>query len=206
MTSRVKHSVKAPRVWQRMLSGRRLDLANPSPMDVEIEDIAHGLARVARWNGQTRGEHAFSVAEHSVLVEKICRTLQPDLTPQQSLTALLHDSPEYVIGDMISPFKALLGESYKSIEARLQEAIHIRFGLAPVTPQRLKRLIKKADLICAWSEAIQLAGFSEDEANKLFGKPPEDTKLRLEPKAVPDAQSTFLKRYAQINKQIETAT
>jgi 5'-deoxynucleotidase YfbR-like HD superfamily hydrolase len=186
-----------------MLSGRRLDLANPSPMDVEIEDIAHGLARVARWNGQTRGEHAFSVAEHSVLVEKICRTLQPDLTPQQSLTALLHDSPEYVIGDMISPFKALLGEGYKTIEARLQEAIHIRFGLAPITPQRLKRLIKKADLICAWNEAIQLAGFSEDEANKLFGKPPEDTKLRLKPKSVTDAQAAFLKRYAQINKQIE---
>ncbi|HBQ48886.1 MULTISPECIES: YfbR-like 5'-deoxynucleotidase [Hyphomonas] len=203
MTSRVKQSVKAPRVWQRMLSGRRLDLADPSPMDVEIEDIAHGLARVARWNGQTRGEHAFSVAEHSVLVEDICRRLQPDLTPQQRLTALLHDSPEYVIGDMISPFKALLGESYKTIEARLQEAIHIRFGLRPVTPQKLKRLIKKADLICAWAEAIQLAGFSEDEANRLFGKPPEGTKLKLSPKAVPDAQAAFMKRYAQINKLLE---
>jgi hypothetical protein len=174
-------------------------------MDVEIEDIAHGLARVARWNGQTRGEHAFSVAEHSVLVEQICRTLQPELTPQQSLTALLHDSPEYVIGDMISPFKALLGEGYKSIEGRLQEAIHIRFGLRPVTPQRLKRLIKKADLICAWSEAVQLAGFSEEEANRLFGTPPDGTRLRLAPKSVPDAQTAFLKRYAQINKQIEVA-
>ena len=205
MTSRSKQSVKAPRVWQRMLSGRRLDLADPSPMDVEIEDIAHGLARVARWNGQTRGEHAFSVAEHSVLVEDICCKLQPDLTPQHRLTALLHDSPEYVIGDMISPFKALLGESYKTIEARLQEAIHIRFGLRPVTPQRLKRLIKKADLICAWAEAIQLAGFSEEEANRLFGKPPEGTKLKLSPKSVPDAQAAFMKRYAQINKVLETS-
>lgn len=205
MTSRAKQSVKAPRVWQRMLSGRRLDLADPSPMDVEIEDIAHGLARVARWNGQTRGEHAFSVAEHSVLVEDICCKLQPDLTPQHRLTALLHDSPEYVIGDMISPFKALLGESYKTIEARLQEAIHIRFGLRPVTPQRLKRLIKKADLICAWAEAIQLAGFSEEEANRLFGTPPEGTKLKLSPKSVPDAQAAFMKRYAQINKLLETS-
>jgi len=205
MTSRAKQSVKAPRVWQRMLSGRRLDLADPSPMDVEIEDIAHGLARVARWNGQTRGEHAFSVAEHSVLVEDICCKLQPDLTPQHRLTALLHDSPEYVIGDMISPFKALLGESYKTIEARLQEAIHIRFGLRPVTPQRLKRLIKRADLICAWAEAIQLAGFSEEEANRLFGKPPEGTKLKLSPKSVPDAQAAFMKRYAQINKLLETS-
>lgn len=205
MTSRAKQSVKAPRVWQRMLSGRRLDLADPSPMDVEIEDIAHGLARVARWNGQTRGEHAFSVAEHSVLVEDICCKLQPDLTPQHRLTALLHDSPEYVIGDMISPFKALLGESYETIEARLQEAIHIRFGLRPVTPQRLKRLIKRADLICAWAEAIQLAGFSEEEANRLFGKPPEGTKLKLSPKSVPDAQAAFMKRYAQINKLLETS-
>ena len=145
MTVRTKQSVKVPRVWQRMLSGRRLDLANPSPMDVEVEDIAHGLARVARWNGQTKGEHAFSVAEHSVIVERICRKLDPSMTAKQSLTALLHDAPEYVIGDMISPFKALLGESYKEIEARLQEAIHIRFGLAPITPQRLKKQIKKAD-------------------------------------------------------------
>ena len=152
MTSRVKQSVKAPASGNACCRVDGLILADPSPMDVEIEDIAHGLARVARWNGQTRGEHAFSVAEHSVLVEDICRRLQPDLTPQQRLTALLHDSPEYVIGDMISPFKALLGESYKTIEARLQEAIHIRFGLRPVTPQKLKRLIKKADLICAYGQ------------------------------------------------------
>jgi hypothetical protein len=134
MTVRKKQSVKAPRVWQRMLSGRRLDLAHPSPMDVEIEDIAHGLARVARWNGQTKGENAFSVAEHSVIVERICRKLDPTMSAKHSLMALLHDSPEYVIGDMISPFKALLGEGYKDIEGRLQEAIHIRFGLPPVTP------------------------------------------------------------------------
>lgn len=204
MTARSKHSVKTPRVWQRMLSGRRLDLAHPSPMDVEIEDIAHGLARVARWNGQTRGEHAFSVAEHSVLVEQLCRELNPDLTPKQSLTALLHDSPEYVIGDMISPFKALLGESYKSVEARLQEAIHIRFGLSPVTPQRLKSLIKKADLVCAWFEAVQLAGFEEKEANRFFGKPPTGIALKLKPCAIPDAQATFLKRYEHINRKIET--
>ena len=204
MTVRSKHSVKPPRVWQRMLSGRRLDLAHPSPMDVEIEDIAHGLARVARWNGQTIGQHAFSVAEHSVIVEQICRQLQPELSPKQALTSLLHDSPEYVIGDMISPFKALLGDSYKDIEARLQEAIHIRFELAPITPKSLKRLIKKADMICAWFEAVQLAGFSETEANKFFGKPPRDIRLKLKPQSIPDAQATFLKRFAQLNKQIET--
>ncbi|MGE6696090.1 YfbR-like 5'-deoxynucleotidase [Hyphomonas sp. NPDC076900] len=194
----MKRSVKPPRVWQRMLSGRRLDLAHPSPMDVEIEDIAHGLARVARWNGQTRGEHAFSVAEHSVVVEQIVRKLEPGLGPDAWLTALLHDSPEYVIGDMISPFKALLGESYKDIEARLQEAIHIRFGLKPVTPVKLKKLIKKADHICAWFEATQLAGFSEAESDGFFGHPPGGMKYRLKPLSAPDAQKAFLKRFGDI--------
>lgn len=196
----LKRSVKPPRVWQRMLSGRRLDLAHPSPMDVEIEDIAHGLARVARWNGQTKGEHAFSVAEHSVVVEQIVRKLEPGLGPDAWLTALLHDSPEYVIGDMISPFKALLGESYKDIEARLQEAIHIRFGLKPVTSAKLKKTIKKADHICAWFEAVQLAGFSEAESNGFFGRPPEEMKFRLKPLSAPEAQKLFLARFDAIQK------
>jgi len=202
MTGRKKQSVKAPRVWQRMLSGRRLDLVHPSPMDVEIEDIAHGLARVARWNGQTKGEHAFSVAEHSVIVERICRKLDPTMSEKHSLLALLHDSPEYVIGDMISPFKALLGGGYKDVEGRLQEAIHIRFGLPPVTPVRLKKLIKKADLICAWFEATQLAGFEVAEANKLFVVPPEGVRLRLSPKSVTEAQEAFLARFRQIMTEI----
>jgi len=183
-----------------MLSGRRLDLAHPSPMDIEIEDIAHGLARVARWNGQTRGEHAFSVAEHSVLVEKLVRQLESGLGPQDWMTALLHDSPEYVIGDMISPFKAILGESYKGVEARLQEAVHIRFGLKAVTPPALKKVIKRADNICAWFEAVQLAGFTVEESDGFFGKPPEGLKLKLKlaPLPVTQAQAAFLKRFAEI--------
>ena len=205
MAKQNTRSTQPPRVWQRMLSGRRLDLADPSPMDVEIEDIAHGLARVARWNGQTRGAHAFSVAEHSVIVETLCCQLKTDLSPTHRLTALLHDAPEYVIGDMISPFKALLGESYKAIEARLQEAIHIRFALAPVTPVRLKKLIKKADLICAWHEAVQLAGFSETEANKFFGKPPEGVTLSLSPQSVTKAQAAFLERFSEIVTDIDKA-
>ncbi len=194
----MKRSVKPPRVWQRMLSGRRLDLAHPSPMDIEIEDIAHGLARVARWNGQTRGEHAFSVAEHSVLVERIVRRLEPGLGPQELLTALLHDSPEYVIGDMISPFKAILGESYKGVEARLQEAVHLRFGLKAITPAGLKKTIKRADNICAWFEAVQLAGFSVEESNGFFGKPPEGITLKLAPLPPTEAQEMFLNRFMDI--------
>jgi len=178
-----------------MLSGRRLDLIDPSPLDIEIEDIAHGLARVARWNGQTIGAHAFSVAEHSVIVEQICSQCAPSLSPAERLTALLHDAPEYVIGDMISPFKTILGNSYKGVEERLEQAVHLRFGLPAITPAKLKKQIKRADLICAWFEAVQLAGFSKAEANQFFGKPPPSVELTLEPKSVSDAQTVFLTRH-----------
>jgi uncharacterized protein len=158
------------RAWQRMLSGRRLDLLDPSPLDVEIEDIAHGLARVARWNGQTKGDHAFSVAQHCVLVEAIAAHLN-DLSDAQRLMALLHDAPEYVVGDMISPFKAAIGLDYKAFELRLLAAIHVRFGLPAQTPPATLVLIKQADTIAAYLEATQLAGFGLAEAEKYFGRP-----------------------------------
>ena len=112
----------APRAWQRMLSGRRLDLLDPSPLDIEIEDIAHGLARVARWNGQTGGEHAFSVAQHSLLVETIVGEIEPALDTRFRLASLMHDAPEYVIGDLISPFKAALSLDYKAFELKRELA------------------------------------------------------------------------------------
>jgi uncharacterized protein len=154
-----------------MLSGRRLDLLDPSPLDVEIEDIAHGLARVARWNGQTKGDNAFSVAQHSVLVEAIFTHCNNASTKQQRLAALLHDAAEYVVGDMISPFKAALGLDYKSFEQRLMGAIHLRFGLPAQTDVALTTAIKQADKMSAYLEATQLAGFSLAEAEKFFGRP-----------------------------------
>jgi uncharacterized protein len=194
-----------PRAWQRMLSGRRLNLLDPSPLDVEISDIAHGLARVARWNGQTYGNHAFSVAEHSLIVEDIAMMLKPDLPPHWRLAVLLHDAPEYVIGDMISPFKSVIGEAYKGVESRLQGAIHLRFGLPAAIPVAVKNLAKRADIICAYFEAVELAGFDEDEAAKIFGKPrgfPLDAngKLRygLEPLPVKSAQEMFMQRFEAI--------
>ncbi|MFW2588398.1 hypothetical protein [Sagittula sp. SSi028] len=162
---------KPPRAWQRMLSGRRLDLLDPTPVDIEIEDIAHGLAFVARWNGQTQGDYAYSVAEHSLLVEDLFTRMNPRASAADRLTALLHDAPEYVIGDMISPVKAAVGPGYGELDKRLTAAIHIRFGLPAVTPLRLKQKIKKADNISAWMEAVQIAGFTETEANKFFGRP-----------------------------------
>ena len=159
------------RAWQRMLSGRRLDLLNPSPMDIEIEDIAHGLSFVARWNGQTFGKFPYSVAEHSVFVEKLFFKINPQIDPKWRLAALLHDAPEYVIGDMISPVKSSVGQGYSDMDERLTAAIHQRFGLPSKIPNVIKKQIKRADTASAWLEAIQLAGFNEKEANSLFGKP-----------------------------------
>lgn len=190
-----------PRAWQRMLSGRRLDLLDPSPLDVEIEDIAHGLARVARWNGQTRGVHSFSVAQHSLLVEAIAGHLNPDWPSSTRLLALLHDAPEYVIGDMISPFKAVMGDAYKSVEARLLAAIHLRFALPAATPALLKRQIKQADMIAAFLEATQLAGFARDEALRFFGRPvalPQSVTDWLEPLDTEAAQAAFLERFGAL--------
>ncbi|WP_434053221.1 MAG: HD family hydrolase [Roseibium sp.] len=190
-----------------MLSGRRLNLLDPSPLDVEISDIAHGLARVARWNGQTHGDHAFSVAEHCLVVEDIALKLKPDLSPDWRQAVLLHDAPEYVIGDMISPFKAVIGEAYKAVEARLQAAIHLRFGLPAEIPQTVKKLAKRADMICAYFEAVELAGFDETEAARIFGRPTgfdaanEGTRgYGLEPMPVAVAQKMFLKRFDEIEK------
>ncbi|KNG93624.1 HD domain-containing protein [Pseudaestuariivita atlantica] len=154
-----------------MLSGRRLDLLDPTPMDIEIEDIAHGLAFVARWNGQTEGEFAYSVAEHSLLVEEIFARLSPDCPARWRLAALLHDAPEYVIGDMISPVKAAVGPGYEGLDARLTAAIHLRFGLPAAIPATVKKQIKKADRISAWLEATRIAGFTVREADRLFGAP-----------------------------------
>lgn len=183
-----------------MLSGRRLDLLDPSPMDIEIEDIAHGLARVARWNGQTTGEHAFSVAQHSVVVEDIAAHIKPGLDPRWRLVALLHDASEYVIGDMISPFKAALGYDYKLFEARLENAIHTRFGLPATTPTAVKRLIKTADRASAFFEATQLAGFEHAEALELFDPPPAGYSLTISPLSASEAQTRYLSRFLALSE------
>jgi uncharacterized protein len=178
----------AGRAWQRMLSGRRLDLLDPTPMDIEVEDIAHGLAFVARWNGQTRGDWPYSVAEHSLLVEQIFLRGNPGIAPRWRLAAVLHDAPEYVIGDMISPVKAAVGPGYGALDERLSIAIHVRFGLPAVLPAPIKKAIKAADKISAWLEAVRIAGFREGEADKLFGKPGPEVVRGLEIRLRPPAE------------------
>jgi uncharacterized protein len=159
------------RAWQRMLSGRRLDILDPSPLDVELSDIAHGLARVARWNGQTIGDYPFSVAQHSVLVLEIFQALNPGADDREQLYAILHDAPEYVMGDIISPFKTVMGGNYKEVENRLLAAVYLRFSLGAVPPATLSRQIKRADKQAAYFEAVKLAGFEPEEARKFFGEP-----------------------------------
>ncbi|MBM1308647.1 HD family hydrolase [Sulfitobacter mediterraneus] len=189
-----------PRAWQRMLSGRRLDLLDPTPVDIEIEDIAHGLAFVARWNGQTMGDYAYSVAEHSLLVETLFGRINPKAPSKWRLAALLHDAPEYVIGDMISPVKAAVGPGYGALDDRLTAAIHLRFGLPAAIPASVKKQIKRADKISAWMEATQIAGFSEAEASKFFGRPDEgliaDLRIILRPPV--EVRTGFTARHAQL--------
>ena len=188
---------KQTRAWQRMLSGRRLDLLDPTPMDIEIEDIAHGLAFVARWNGQTMGDYAYSVAEHSLLVEALFSRMYPRATEAEKLTALLHDAPEYVIGDMISPVKAAVGPAYKELDKRLEAAIHLRFGLPATIPPALKKRIKRADLVSAYMEATQIAGFSPAEAKRFFVQPEpaltEGLDINLRPPV--EARNAFTARH-----------
>jgi 5'-deoxynucleotidase YfbR-like HD superfamily hydrolase len=187
-----------------MLSGRRLDLIDPSPLDVEIGDIAHGLARVARWNGQTEGPEIFSVAQHSLLVEALFAAGQPPPSGKARLAALLHDAPEYVIGDMISPFKAAIGGDYKLIEARLKRAIHIRFGLPAEPPDDVNRRIKIADRASAYAEATRLAGFSIAESRKLFGEPDQpigEYAAYLEPMRPAAVQARFLDRFGELDAE-----
>jgi hypothetical protein len=200
MTAKNKSAVtNSARAWQRMLSGRRLDLLDPSPLDIEIADIAHGLARVARWNGQTSGAHIFSVAQHTLLVEAVMREHSPRTDHRIRLAALLHDAPEYVIGDMISPFKAVLGGEYKTIEKRLLAAIHLRFGLPPVLSPEIEHKIKDADKGAAYLEATELAGFAPAEAKRLFGHDPGlPTAVKrdyLTPWTAAKAEKRFLARF-----------
>lgn len=196
-------ALTSPRVWQRMLSGRRLDLLDPSPLDVEIADIAHGLARVARWNGQTHGAHIFSVAQHTLLVEAVMRQKAPRIDHRVRLAALLHDAPEYVVGDMISPFKAVIGASYKSVEKRLLGAIHLRFGLPMTLPAETTELIKAADRGAAYLEATMLAGFSQAEARRLFGRDPGLPQTvqadYLTPWSAGKAEKRFLARFTALS-------
>jgi uncharacterized protein len=194
---------KAPpkRAWQRMLSGRRLDLLNPSPLDIEIEDIAHGLARVARWNGQTKGDHAFSVAQHCVLVTEIFSRVSPAAKREEKLACLLHDAAEYVVGDIISPFKQALGVDYKSFENQLLAAIFLRFGLRSEMPAKLVTAIKQADKIAAYFEATELAGFSPDEAKVFFGHPTDlrASAFAVKPLPARDAMRSYLLLFETLN-------
>ncbi len=203
MTARARKSEEAPpRAWQRMLSGRRLDLLDPSPLDIEIEDIAQGLSRVARWNGQTSGDWAFTVAQHSLLVEQIVAAFRPLLPARWRLASLLHDAAEYVLGDLITPFKAQIGPGYKALEKRLLAAVHLRFGLPAQPPQQVVELIKRADRAAAYFEATALAGFGEAEAVRFFGRPRGLTRPTLAALPPDEAKARFVSRFERLSEAL----
>ncbi len=195
--------MKNPRAWQRMLSQRQLDIFNPHPKDIEILDIAHGLAFVARWNGQTVGKHPFSVAQHSVLVEQLFHAQHGDDDPRWSLAALLHDAAEYVIGDMISPVKNALGDEYHDLEIGLMNAIHRRFDLPTELPVRVQKAIKLADRSSAWLEAVGLAGFDPEEADRIFLRPNDASIVHreIQPLSGTQAKLAFLTRFGQLSSR-----
>ncbi|OAN44488.1 phosphohydrolase [Magnetospirillum moscoviense] len=180
------------RAWQRMLSGRRLDILNPSPLDIEIEDIALGLSRLARWNGQTHGEHGYSVAQHSILVTELVATNSPDMPVQCLLAGLLHDGPEFVTSDLVTPFKRAVGKGYMELEARMAEAIHTAFGLPAVLPEQWRAAVDSADRLAAFLEAVHLAGFSELEARRLFGWKKSMPAIEIDPWSSAIAREKFL--------------
>ena len=187
------------RAWQRMLSGRKLDILSPSPFDIEIEDIALGLSRVTRWNGQTTGKHPYSVAQHSMLLEELFNIEHPDLDKKWNLAALLHDAPEYVIGDLITPFKYALNNSYRYVENNLMRAIYLRFGLPASLPKHIESKIKKIDKALAWFEAIDLAGYKENEASQIIRKPNLNSKHQIIiALSANDVEKKFLKRFKEI--------
>ncbi len=204
LTAATELASHAPRTWQRMLSGRRLNLVEPSPLDIEISDIALGLARNTRWNGQTVGPHGWSVAQHSDLVVEIVRRLKPRASAALLMAAKLHDASEYVTHDLITPLKAVVGDVFKEVEARLTRAVFIRFGLKPVLDPADKALIKRADRIAAATEAVQLAGFSAAECKSVLGfkeKPLKD--IKLTPLPVAEAERTFLEGFHVLEKALQ---
>lgn len=193
----------APRTWQRMLSGRRLNLITPSPLDIEITDIALGLSRNTRWNGQTSGDHAWSVAQHSDLVVEILQNIKPNATPTDLMTAKLHDAAEYVTHDLITPFKAVIGDVFKEVETRLEAAIYIHAGLPGIPSSSLKKLIKKADHIAAATEAVQLAGFSEKEVKSVLRIREKPLNKRIIPLPSKEAEANFLKGFYELEAKLK---
>jgi hypothetical protein len=156
------------RAWVRMPSGKRLDLLSPTPFDWDDADLALGLARTYRWGGHSAWPLPLSVAQHSITVMLLRRaaafaSTSTPLAPIIELRELLHDAEEGLLGfDAVSPLKPFLGAGFRDLTRRLEQAIFIRYGLPAWTPAEHKRH-KRADRLAAASEAVHVAGWSEQE-------------------------------------------
>lgn len=177
----------------------------PAAREVDIEDIARGLSRLPRWNGQTKGSLAFSVAQHSLLVRFLFAELDPKAEKCWQLAALLHDGPEYALGDLIAPFKKVVGETYHQVEQSLQQAIHRRFSLPKVLPSSVAARVEKADRWSASLEAQVLTSFPKEtiaQLSPLSSRPfPGAAHALLEPWPSHVAQGRFLQEFARLYEE-----
>ncbi len=161
-----------PRAWVRMPSARRLDLLDPTPFDWDDSDLALGLARTYRWGGHSAWPRPLCVAQHSLSVmhlraaDSLARG--STLTPLEALRELLHDAEEGLLGfDCIAPLKPFLGDGFKALSQRLEQAVFLRYGL-PRWNQRDYAAHKRADHLAAASEAVHVAGWSVDEVRRTL--------------------------------------
>jgi hypothetical protein len=130
--------------WLQTYTGKTFFPQAPRAEDIDIVDIAVGLSRESRFNGQTK--EPYSVAQHSVLVSRI--------VPQEhALWGLLHDASEAYVKDLTYSIKSLLPE-YKVIEHRILRVIIEKYELTWPEPA----CVKKADLIVLATEKRDLLG------------------------------------------------
>lgn len=138
--------------WMQTASGRQFWPLDPRPEEIYIRDIAAALSKLCRYGGHVL--RFYSVAEHCVHVASAAPA-------PLKLPALLHDASEAYLQDVIRPIKRHL-TNYEAIEAELERAIAVRFGLAWPWHPEVKRL----------DNAI-LA----DERDQAMAPPPVDWKL-----------------------------
>lgn len=156
------------RAWVRLASGRRINLLDPQPDAWTDADLAIGLSRTYRWGGHSIWELPLSVAQHSLLVLKLCEQLHGvPLSRAVALQALLHDAAEGLLSfDPISPVKPHLGASFAALNDRLEAAIATRywfFAHDPLLRHRRSLAYKSADRVAAASEALHVAGWTRHE-------------------------------------------
>lgn len=166
--------------WIQTYTGQKFYPLDPNPENIVIEDIAHSLSLLCRFNGHCR--EFYSVAEHSVRVSQ----LVPD---ELSLWGLLHDAAEAYVSDMPKPVKIQIPD-FSEHEEKLLKVIANRFDLSYPMPLEIKE-----------ADEIMLA----TEKRDLMDTAPESWGLRYKPHLDPievlspsEAKQHFLERFQEL--------